>query len=177
MRRDSARSDAVDKLRAREEQLRAKALDRMEAYTGSSAGARGGSFKSKFQKRKRVNTNKVVYDDPATHSCLCCEEYETDCEPAYPCEDFQDIDMWGNGDSDVDDDSQVRCIPCERTPGQRYRLPCDDDRCVNQAHEGGVPSLRWPYIIHTLLSATLLEFNTLLKCFLMTTILCVNMLA
>jgi hypothetical protein len=49
--------------------------------------ARGSFQKSKFQKKKCVETNKVVYDDPATRACLCCEDYDADREPDYPCED------------------------------------------------------------------------------------------
>jgi hypothetical protein len=92
------RRDAVDKLIARKEHQRVKALERVEASTGSSASARGGSFKSKFQKRKRAKANEVVYDDPATHTCLCCGGDDTDCEPAYPCELVEGIDLWGDED-------------------------------------------------------------------------------
>jgi hypothetical protein len=28
---------------------------------------------------------------------------DTDCEPAYPCEEFQDVDVWGNDDSGADE--------------------------------------------------------------------------
>jgi hypothetical protein len=75
------RVDTVAKLTARKEQQRIKALERAETCAGP-ASARGGSPKKhKFAKKKRVKTNKVTYDDPCTHSCLCCEEYDTDREP------------------------------------------------------------------------------------------------
>jgi hypothetical protein len=79
--------------RALSSQLRRDIGQAARTRAGSSAGARGGSFESKLRKKKRVTTNKVVYDDPATHSRLCCGEYDTDCEPAYPCGDFQEVDM------------------------------------------------------------------------------------
>jgi hypothetical protein len=107
------RRDAVDKLNARKEDQRVRALERLESYTGSTAGARGGSFKkSKFQKKKRVKANKVVCDDPATHTCLCCEDYDADREPTYPCGDFQDTEMRSDDDSEEDDDNFVQRLPC-----------------------------------------------------------------
>jgi hypothetical protein len=90
-----------------------------------------GGVKPKFQKKNHLKTNKVVYDDPATHSCLCCEDYEADCEPTYPCEDFQDIDLWNNGSDGVDNNSNMQRMPCEQIPGQLCRS-CDDDECVDR---------------------------------------------
>jgi hypothetical protein len=92
------RRDAVDKLTAREEHQRVEALEHMEASAGFSASTRVGSVKSRLQKKKRAKTNKVAYDDPATHTCLCCGDYDTDCEPAYPCELVESIGLWNNKD-------------------------------------------------------------------------------
>jgi hypothetical protein len=119
----------------------------VEACAGSSASPRGGSFRSKFQKKKQVETIEVVYDDPATHTCLCCEDYDADCEPVYPCELVKDDGLWGNIDNtendvadsgDVEDESQIYCLPCEQIRGQRYRLPCIDVNCPDQVHEHDV---------------------------------------
>jgi hypothetical protein len=84
------RRETVDKLHTREEEQRIRALERLESYFGPTTGARGGSLqKAKFQK-KRIKTNEVMYDDPATHTCLCCEDYDADREPDYPCGDSRD---------------------------------------------------------------------------------------
>jgi hypothetical protein len=81
--------------------------------------------------KEKTNQDQVIYDDPAAHSCLCCEDYDTDCEPTCPCEDFQDIDLWNHGSDGVDCDSNMQRVPCEQIPGQLCRL-CDDDECVDR---------------------------------------------
>jgi hypothetical protein len=64
-----------------------------------------------------------------THSCLCCEEYDTDREFIYPCSDFREVQLWGESrDQEVDD---LQCVPCEQMPGQLCRS-CDDDECVDE---------------------------------------------
>jgi hypothetical protein len=91
--------------------------------------AGGSSKKHKFTKKKRVKTNKVVYDDPSTHSCLCCEEYDTDCEPTYPCSDFRELQLWDKSRDQKDD--HLQRVPCEQMPGQFCRS-CDDDECIDK---------------------------------------------
>jgi hypothetical protein len=105
-------------------------LERARTCAGS-AGARGGRGEPKIQKKQRIKTNKVFYDDPATHSCLCYENYDADCEPTYPCGEFQYIDLWNNGSDGVDFNSSMQRVPCEQTPGQPCRS-CDDDECVGR---------------------------------------------
>jgi hypothetical protein len=73
----------------------------------------------------------VIYDDPATASCLCCGDYDADCEPIYPRGDFQDVDSRDNRDDGVDDDSNMQRVTCEPIPRQFCRS-CDDDECVDQ---------------------------------------------
>jgi hypothetical protein len=127
------RVDTVAKLTARKEQQRIKALERAETCAGP-ASARGGSPKKhKFAKKKRVKTNMVVYDDPRARSCLCCEEYDTDREPTYPCSDFREVQLWDRShDQEVDD---IQCMPCEPMPGQLC-CSCDDDECVDEVTIG-----------------------------------------
>jgi hypothetical protein len=126
----SLRRDAIEKLRTREEQQRAKALECAGTRAGF-AGARGGGFEPKFQKKKRIETNKVGYDDSAARSCLCCGDYDTDCEPTYPCRDFRDVDLWSNEMDGVDETCNMQRVPCEQIPGQLCRS-CDDDECVGR---------------------------------------------
>jgi hypothetical protein len=58
----------------------------------------------------------------------------TQIEPAYPCEDFQNIELWNNEGNGVDDSSNMECMPCEQIPGHVCRSPCDDDECIDRAH-------------------------------------------
>jgi predicted lipoprotein with Yx(FWY)xxD motif len=67
--------------------------------------------------------------------------------PAYPCELVECNGLWDTIDDsdkdiadsgDVEDESQVYCLPCEQIRGQRYRLPCIDANCADQVHEHDV---------------------------------------
>jgi hypothetical protein len=116
------RRETVDKLHTRDEEQRIRALERLESYTSSTTCARGGNFqKTKSQKKKRVKTNKVMCDDPATDACLCCEDYDVDPEPDYPCEDSREFDAWSEGDSEDNDDNM---IPCDRVWSTLINLHC-----------------------------------------------------
>jgi hypothetical protein len=87
----------------------------------------------------------VARDDPATHACLCCGDYDADREPAYPCGDFREIEMWSDDDSEEDDDNFVQ------------RLPFVDglSRCMSRATPRhvpedpspiGPPTILYPYV-------------------------------
>jgi hypothetical protein len=104
------RRETVDELYTREEEQRIRALERLESYTGSTPGARGGSFwKAKCQKKRRIETNKVMYDDPATRACF--EGYDADREPDYPCGDSREFGAWSEGDSEDNDGNMMQCDP------------------------------------------------------------------
>jgi hypothetical protein len=123
--------------------------------------ARAGGFLNPSSKRRngpRLTTMTLL----PTHAFAA--KSDTDCEPAYPCEEFQDVDVWGNDDSGTGDGGTVRCVPCEQIPGQYGRSQCGDDRCVGQVRGGAITiTMLATYITHAPLSATLREFNTLAK--------------
>jgi hypothetical protein len=72
------RNDRVEKLALRKESQKMKALERMAVNSGLSACLPGGGAKPKFIKKKRIETNKVIHDDPSTHDCVCCEDCDAD---------------------------------------------------------------------------------------------------
>jgi hypothetical protein len=63
-------ADTVAKLSARKEQQRMKALERAETCAGPASTRGRSPKKHKFAQKKRVKTNKVVYDDPCAHSFM-----------------------------------------------------------------------------------------------------------
>jgi hypothetical protein len=121
------RNDTVEKLALRKEFRRAKALGRLAVNSGSTACLPGGGSKLKFAKKTRVPTNNVIYDDPSTHACMCCGDWDTDCEAEYPCETVInhcatcshpwdatcESDSSDGRNDDENNDTSFCCLPCE----------------------------------------------------------------
>jgi hypothetical protein len=105
----------------------------------------GGVSRAKFRKKKHFKTNKIVYDDPSTHTCVCCEEFDTDCEPEYPCKiatshcaictNPWDVTCANDPEShedEEDNDSPLCCMPCGPVGSQWYMQECDDTNAFDQ---------------------------------------------
>jgi hypothetical protein len=120
------RNDTVGKLALRKETQRAKAVERLAVNPGSGASPCGGGIQAQVPKEKRVETNEVIYDDPSTHARVCCEDFDTDCEPEYPCDIVANhcatcANPWdATCESDSSDyhndvgnsDNSLHCMPC-----------------------------------------------------------------
>jgi hypothetical protein len=141
-------NDAVEKWALRKESQRVKALERLAVHSGYTACLSGGGDRSLNSPRKNESTNKVIYDDPSTHDCVCCEDLDTDCEPEYPCKAVinhcttcsnpWDITCESDSSDGHDDDMNVdtlsHCLPCESVGRQRYmrEYECEDTTCSDQ---------------------------------------------
>jgi hypothetical protein len=111
-----------------------------------------GGTKPKFIKKKRIKTSKVFHDDPSTHFCMCCEDWDTDYEPEYPrkavinhcatCANPWDITCESDSFDDEDDDARVgarvNCLSCDPADRQMYvrGRKCKDTTCYDRAIEG-----------------------------------------
>jgi hypothetical protein len=100
-------------------------------------------------KKKRIKTNEVIHDDPSTHDCVCCEDWDTDYDPEYPCEAVinhcatcanpWDITCESDSFDDEDDDAKVgapvNCQSCEPADRQMYvrGCKCEGTTCYDRA--------------------------------------------
>jgi hypothetical protein len=152
------RNDTVEKLTMRKEFQKIKALGRIAVNSGLSANLPGGGgAKPKFVKKKRVETNQVIRDDPSTHDCMCCEEWDTDCEPEYPCkavinhcatcanpwDTTCEADSVDDDDNDAKVDDPMNYQSCEPADRQKYVLgcKCKDTTCDDKLVGGIVPKV------------------------------------
>jgi hypothetical protein len=124
---------------------------RLPVNSGYSACLPGGGVKPEFTKKNCVKTNKVIYDDPSTRDCVCCGDWDTECEPEYSCEDVinhcatcsnpWDITCESDSSDDHDDgakvDALVNCVPCESAGRQMCvrECKCEDTTCYDQTIE------------------------------------------
>jgi hypothetical protein len=95
----------------------------------------------------------VIYDDPSTHACMCCEDWDTDCESEYPCKTVInhcatcsnpwdttcESDSSEGHNDDENNDNSLYCLPCEPVGRQWHMQGCDDtvrfDEIIRDIHD------------------------------------------